>query len=68
MGCRELERGIPAAQRGAEAGIATLEREQAEVGSLEQQLAMAVRAAEAAKERYQRAASSLRCVMMFSPS
>lgn len=58
--CREKERGASSSKRGAEPAKANLQKLQMEVSDLNQQLAEAVQAAEAAEGRYQQARAAVR--------
>ncbi len=58
--CREKEKGSSSARRSAEPAKANLLKLQTEVSDLNQQLAEAVQAAEAAEGRYRQARAQLR--------
>lgn len=59
--CREKERSSSSSRRSAEPAKANLLKLQTEVSELNQQLAEAVQAAEAAEGRYRQARAQLRC-------
>lgn len=58
--CREKEKSSSAAKRGAEPAKASLDKVQQEMQGLNQQLAEAVQAAEAAEGRYRQAVAGYR--------